>query len=187
MDYITIIKRKDDMVVSEKDLFNFVFWKESLSKQKVEYIINNFLRYRESIKFLQKLFDEFANELPPKIWDKLVKKLNESYKKKIFILKKNNFRGKQYGNTPKLCAQSQYEEHPLQVDTFTEETSNFFIKVFTDSIKNKIYFFADDSKIINGIEFQIYPSGKTFKISEDSNPVIISPKEKIENIFVFES
>lgn len=76
------------MLVSERDLFNFVFWKEGLSKQKIEYIINNFLKYRENIQFLQKSFNEFTNDIPPKIWDKLISKLNNNYKKKIFILKK---------------------------------------------------------------------------------------------------
>jgi hypothetical protein len=69
------------MLVSERDLFNFVFSRESLTQEKIEYIISNFLNYREYIHFLQKLFEEFSLEIPPKIWEKLVKRLNQSKKK----------------------------------------------------------------------------------------------------------
>lgn len=72
----------------------------------------------------------------------------------------------------------------MKVDTFTNETRNFLIKIFTGNKCYKVYFFSEYVNSKNEYELKIYPSGKTFKIFENSIPLVIQPKENIENIFV---
>ncbi|MCB0753679.1 MAG: hypothetical protein KDC52_19560, partial [Ignavibacteriae bacterium] len=83
-----------------------------------------------------------------------------------------------------LAAASKEAETNFKPETFKDKDSQFLIKVFSNAVENKIYFFAEDNKNLSKLEMRLKPSGHSYKLNGSKIPLIISPREKIDEIII---
>ncbi|MBK8947032.1 MAG: hypothetical protein IPM32_17430 [Ignavibacteriae bacterium] len=171
------------MIITEKDIFTFVFFRNNLSKIKCDYIIENTNTFKEKIIFLKEMMNEISSKLNPQVWNKIKTKINNIAEPKIFILQKKNFIPTNSEKKLVLAAASKpTAEINYSPITFSDEDSNYIVKVFSNNESNKIYVFPNESVVNKYFELKIFPGEDTFTFSDFSSPLIINPVQQIDSI-----
>lgn len=172
------------MNITEKDIFTFVFSKDNLAKVKFDFIFENSKIFEEKIKFLKEMLNEISIKLNPQVWNKIKAKMSIVIEPNFIRLQKKNFIPTNSYKNLVLAADSQPNKEKLITDTYIDKDSNFIAKVFTHSESNKIYLFSKGNENSRKYEIKISPSGNNFTILDISNPLIIKPKQQIDEILI---
>lgn len=172
------------MIITEQDLFNLVFWRSKIPSEKTNYIFANYFKFRESVEFLQKILQHISDEIKPENWEELKQKIKSKNLTREFILRKEVGNNRKKFDKLVLAAASIGAETNFQPETFKDKDSQFLVKVFSNAVENKIYFFANDNKNLNKLEMKLKPSGHSYKLNGSKIPLIISPREKIDEIII---
>jgi len=172
------------MVITEKDIFMFVFFKENLAKVKFDYILENSKNFEDKIKFLREMLNEVSTKLPPHIWTKIKNKISKTSEPKLFLLQKKNFIQTKSNKNLVLAADSQTNTEILTTDTFIDKDANFIAKVITHSESNNIYLFSKENDKNKKYKIKVNPSGNNFTILDISNPLVINPMQQIDEILI---
>lgn len=172
------------MIISEKEIFTYVFFSEKLSKQTLNYINSHLNLFEDEISFLSKILLEAQSKINPQILDSIKEKINYySFKNTIRLQKKNNTRKNITGSLV-LAADSIRNENIVETETYIDKDSNFIAKVIKNSDSNKIYLFPKENFEFNIIELYIIPSFESHKIYQRIEPITISTKQNIDEIII---
>jgi hypothetical protein len=144
------------MNISEKDIFLYVFFKESLSTEKLNLISEN-RSFEEEIEFYESLRDDLSDI---------------HLEKKIIILKPVllNFR-KYTSSMPRFAAASANLTRKTEFTTFTDEHSVYLCRLIRTEDKNLLYIISGDEKTEKKMTVTIFPSEDTYHLDNLKDPI----------------
>lgn len=169
--------------ITEKDLFNFIFYPEILDKNKSEFININKQNFKDELEFLQNLNIELQNPLSDSVVEKLNNKIAELNNVKSIILnrEKKDFKS----NNDEYCLAAASENFDkTNCATFKDKESNYLLKLFFGNPRNKLYIFAKDDIENKNFEITLLPSNNKFKFSTKDLPFSFTESEIIDQIIL---
>ena len=173
------------MNITEKDLFNYVFFPDSLSKQKCKQIVENKHKFSFEISFLAEYKENLKEKVSDKIIEKILSKLEAFNNRVGIVLEKTNNPRLFHSEQLVLAAESPILEQKLRTDTFEDKNSEYLVKIITDKQQNRIFIFNKDNSEMKNVKINIEPSGKSFVLESSFKPFIISPKQEINRISIY--
>ena len=169
------------MELSEKDIFDFVFFNDLLPQLKRDYI-NNLTEFDEEIKFYKSIKDARSKSVSSELKNRLLTKI-PAYKNLIYILYPSNeqfIKRKQSKIT--VAADSLQQKSDLTVSTFFDEEKNFFVRLHLLDNESKVYLFSTQDELIKKIKLLIIPSNQIFEMADNSQPLIINSRIEASSI-----
>lgn len=170
------------MKITERELFDFVFFPENLPNDKVEYL-KNFKEFDDEIKFYHSVKDSFDEELREDIKQKIAERIPIYIPAKIFFLfpVKKTVKEKN-GDVTVLAAASPKEKPSVKAKTFIDESNHYLIRLLNFKDSSKIYVFSTTEEVLRNYKVKIKPSGQTFEQSDNSTAIEINSPIEAENI-----
>ena len=172
------------MTISEKELYNFVFYPDKLSSHIFEYINNNKEKFQEQILLLNDL-KQAANEnlhdkdIVSEIYNRIAE-LEELKNIELSLVSVDNS-----GNIKNLPELDSWDlEKNVQVKSFSDKHSRFLAKVVSSDTQTSILIINNDFSEIRDVEITIYPTEEIFLISNSSEPLILKPKREIKKLLL---
>ena len=173
------------MNITEKDLFNYVFFPDILSRQKYIQISENKSKFFNELTFLSEYKENLKEKVSDRIIEKILSKL-EAYSNSFgIVLEKTNNPHLFPSGKLVLAAESPILEQKLRTDTFEDKNSEYLVKIITDQQQNRIFIFNKDNSEMRNVKINIEPSGKSFVLESSFKPYIISPKQEINRISIY--
>ncbi len=169
-----MIKKEIKVKIEERDIFNYVFAPGELRQEIFEYISNNRAQFAEEINLLNdvKNLQEIDD---PKLTELAKLKLKE-ISSRINIIKLHKQKIKKDYNRNRvvtLAADSMELKKKIITETFMDTDSRYLLKLLVTDKLTKLFLFANDNTPIENLKLTLYPSGKSYKISDSSKPLEI--------------
>lgn len=163
--------------ITEEDIFKFVFSPESLSKEKLEYLLENKERFEKEI-ILCKEFYTFKVEDIESMTQKVLEKSN----RKVIELHPNIPKPIQK-NGINLAAATELTEKPRSAFSFSDPDSKYLVRIIKTDIQNLLYLFTSEKKK-DVYRLKFFPSETEYKITDLSQPIEILEEKTIEKILI---
>lgn len=155
------------MIITEKDIFTFVFSNENLENEKSKFIVKNILNYKKAIDFYKDFYStlkEDDNNITNNLLTETFKSIQDQnvITLKPFLLDNNEREYK-----IRFAAASSMKEDSSDATTFINEENKLLVRVIKSNGKLKIYFNAAEDSRYRDAELKFLPSNLTFKITDD--------------------
>lgn len=171
-----------EMKITERDIFNFVFFRDNLSVEKVNYLKNS-KNFIEEIDFYLSLKQSFDEELSEDVKQKIAEKISIYIPSKIFFLFPVEQHSKKRTNSKSvLAAATSDAPSEVHVKTFVDETNRYLIRLLNFKDSAKIYVFSTTDEVLKNYRIIIKPSEQTFEQNDNSSPIEIDWPIEAENI-----
>lgn len=169
-----MIKKEIKVKIKERDIFNFVFAPDELREEIFEYISNNREQFAEEINLLNDVKNLREIE-DPKLTEFAKLRLKEiSGRNNIIKLHKQNFKRDYNRNrVVTLAADSMELKKKIITETFMDIDSRYLLKLLVTDKLTKLFLFANDNTPLQNLKLTLHPSGKSYKISDNSKPLEI--------------
>lgn len=170
------------MKITERDIFNFVFFRDNLSAEKVNYLKNskNFIQEIDFYLSLKKSFDEELSEV---VKQRIAEKIPIYVPSKIFFLFPVEQQSKKRTNSKSVLAAATSEvSSEVHVKTFIDETNRYLIRLLNYENSSKIYVFSTTDEVLKNYRIIIKPSEQIFEQIDNSSPIEIDWPVEAENI-----
>lgn len=175
------------MNISERDLFDFIFYPENLSVEKAEYLKTSRI-FEDEIEFSRSVKKSLMEELSEEVKLKIAEKIHIYNPAKIHTLYPVQETSKKVRSSiPVFAAASQKEKPAISAKTFIDEANHYLIRLLNFKSSSKIFVFSTTNEILKNYRVIIQPSGQIFSQADNSTPLEInSPIEadKIELQFI---
>lgn len=170
------------MDISERDIFDFVFYPEKLSIEKVEHLKNSKI-FDEEVSFYRLLRNSMEEELSENVKLKLAEKIPLYVPMKIFILYpvKETVR-KRRNDVPIFAAASPNEKPAVAAKTFIDENNHYLIRLLNFKDSSKIYVFSTIEEHLKNYKVIIHPSEQIFEQADNSSPIEIDSPIEADHI-----
>ena len=144
------------------------------------YILDNERIFKAQIELLIIMKDDFNTPLEKSIIDKVYKKIAEYSNYEIIVPKKVISNKKR--NHYILAADSEDKETLLITETFKDSDEDYLAKVITTNDSNNIYILPKNPNVELEFTIKLYPSEDEFSGNNKDQPIIVTPKQRIEEI-----
>lgn len=173
---------KENTMIDEQDLFNYIFFPENVVNEKKEKIGFD-KSYKEILEFYAQLKtnseispDEslkrrIANEIPAYSLSNVIQ---------LYALK-DHVASKQNGS--RLAASSTELKPKMTTKTFVDHDKEYLIKILNYGDKTKVFVFSTKDEVVKNFDIIIEPHNLKFHFEDNSEPLKINhliDAEKIE-------
>lgn len=168
------------MQITERDIFNYVFFREGLSKEKKDYVENSPL-FKETIEFYSSLRDSLMEETDFDTKRKIALKISAYKPVNIIYLHPvvEHFKSKR-SNGLVLAAASEEQKPKVSSKTFYDEDKTYIIKVINYKKSSKVFVFSTQYELVKDFHLNILPQNLKYYIADSSVPLeldfIIEPE-----------
>jgi hypothetical protein len=168
--------------ITERDIFNFVFFPELISKEK-ERFFNASLDFKDEIEYYSSLKESLSDELNLEIKNKLSSKI-KSYKPEniIYLYPIEEYTHKKTSKNLMLAAASPEEKPKVSSKTFYNEEKTYIIKVINYEKSSKVFVFSTQYEMIKDFELNILPQNLKYHLSDISAPLELEFNVEPESI-----
>ncbi|MCW8850208.1 MAG: hypothetical protein OQJ81_09555, partial [Melioribacteraceae bacterium] len=133
------------MNISEKEIFNFIFFPEILDKEKFSFLSNTDL-FKNEINLLRSIKENYNQNLSQEIIEKIISKISELGSNRIIRLEKKKHPLQNNAHQLVLAADSQIKNSKQKIETFEDENSAYLVKVIMEEDLTKIYLFTRNNQ-----------------------------------------
>lgn len=170
------------MKISERDIFNFVFFPAILSIEKRKYLESIGI-YNDEIRFYEELKKDLSDELSAEIKSKIAQRIpNYRFEKIFFLYPTYENNSKRKTDKSILAAASPINQTSITASSFVDEKNQFLIRILKSENKSKIYVFSTVDEVIKNFKIIIKPSGQVFEQQDNTHPICFDKQIEIENI-----
>ena len=168
--------------ITEKDIFNSVFFKNLVAHEMRKAIENNDL-FNDAITFYENLRDSLKKELPFSIKEKLALKI-PAYRlyDKITLYPINDEFTQRRGDVLILAANSPKEMPKVSSTTFFDSDKKYLIRILNYKSSAKIYVFGTQEEILKNYKITLFPTRVSYSQKDNSIPLDIDSKVDAEKI-----
>lgn len=169
-------------MISEKDIFDSVFFPDLVEPSKKE-IIENSPGYKYLLDFYTKIKSELNTPVSSEVKQKLANKISIYRNTQIFRLRSvNENKPRKKRDYTILAAASEAEKPEIVAKSFFDENNRFLIRVVKSQSITRIYTFSTDGEVIQNFKLKILPSGKEFLMKNNSAPLEIKEALEFEEV-----
>lgn len=166
--------------ISESDIFKFVFNRESLSKEKLDYLTQNHNLFEKEIKFcieLNSTIDSSVESITNAVVSQLRhQNITELYPREDYQVVEQGI---------KLAAASA-SVVPIKLPaSFSDANLNYLIRLVPTINQLLLYFFLNKTEEKRQYRIKFMPSEKVYTISDPSKPIEILEEKEIQKIIVY--
>ncbi|MDP2303842.1 MAG: hypothetical protein Q8N03_15610 [Ignavibacteria bacterium] len=173
--------RKENIVIDEQDLFNYVFFPSSVSGEKKELIESDIsfdavldfyrqLRLNSEIKPDEELQRKIASKIPAYNLSNVIQLFDL---KEPIVTKLNRNR---------LVADSKELKPKMTTKTFVDNDKEYLIKVLNYEGHTKIFVFSTKDEVVKNFDIIIEPHNLKFHFDDNSEPLKIEHSIQAEKI-----
>lgn len=168
--------------ITEKDLYDYIFDQEKLTHDKIRYIELNTVLYNHDLDLLNELKENLINSVDELIVAKINEKIGNYSSNNQITLKKRIINT----NLESLSNKIDFNETETSFikDSYWDESNIILGKVVSTKDDCKIYIYSNLFKEIKDLKLTLYPSGDNHYSSSANLPLIINPRETIDEIIV---
>jgi len=168
------------MEITERDLFNLVFYKDLVDKDKCEFLEED-NSYRDEIEFFNSLKDSLSEEISPKFKKKIAQKIPAYNFSNVIVLypaveKKN----RQKRKDKLVLAAELKSQHTSQ--TFSDEKKQYLVKLINSDSNTKIFVFSTSESELKNLKLTLHPKEKEYFLKDNSNPLEVNENVIVESI-----
>lgn len=169
--------------ITERDIFKYVFFNDLLSEEKIRYIDNN-EKLIEQVSFYKNLKKSITEPLSKEIKEKIAAKI-PAYKIQqiIKLFPVNDKIEKKPSEVPILAAASAPEEPKIVAQTFIDEGKTFLIRLLRMDNITKIFTFPITHTDIESFRITLHPEENTFTV-HNNEPFEIEGRHNVDAISV---
>ena len=173
--------KDQEIMITEQDIFNYVFFPDSVSPEK-KIIIQNDKNLVEAIDFIGEILK--ATKRKPEI--SLRKKLADKIPAYSYsnLIRLNAINGMLPERNKHLAADSEARTliSKMMSHTFTDEDQEFMIKVISTEKTSKVFVFSNKNEEIKNFDIIIQPDNLRFHFNDNSQPLTIDHKIEIKDV-----
>lgn len=169
------------MYITEKDLFDYIFYPAKLSREKFKEIYSKRALFESQIKMMRvesrKMDEGISKEEEDSIFNEIIRKAIPTN----ITLKKIN--GTAFGkNDIRLTAETKKLTEKLESNTFADTHSQYLVKVIASNEYTKIYVFDADNTTLEKFKINLNGGEFIFDCEAKDNPIIINGRHRITSI-----
>ncbi len=168
--------------ITENDLFKFVFYQETISKNKYDFINGNKQIFKDELDFLQNLNVELQTQLSDSLVEKLNKRIAALNNVKTIVLKPDKNYNKLSKDEYCLAAASTKNNEQIKCETFKDQDNFYLLKLIFGKTANKLYLFTKDVVENKKIEITFLPSNNKILVDTNELPISFEENENINQI-----
>ena len=170
------------MNISDKELFNYIFYPDKLSEEQYLFIKTNLNEFKNEISLLELTKSAMDENISEDILNRIHKKIKDFEDTSFVILEKVDNKTKLDEELLILAADSPKEEKSTKIETYADKNSRYLVKIISSSSENKLHIFNKDNEEIKDFQITVLPSGETFKIESSNFLLVIKPQQEISSI-----
>jgi hypothetical protein len=164
--------------ITEKDLFDYIFFPDLLSKEKYQYLGNS-NKFSEEIEFFTELKKSLRRELTEheKI---LISKRFPFYSNyvvndtsRIIHLYPEDLPKKKVKGLELSAASVNNSKSEIITRTFYDDNKTYIIKVINHHSYSKIFVFSTLDAIIKNFEITVFPQGIKYHFDDNTKPLLL--------------
>ncbi|MDT3697623.1 MAG: hypothetical protein ROY99_14660 [Ignavibacterium sp.] len=178
-------KKKENILITEQDLFNYVFFNNQISDE-IKQIIENDNSFAEALEFYSMLKIESVNKPDESLKKKIAEKIPAySLPNIIYLYQLKAPEIKQNGN--KFAADSKELKPKMTTKTFVDNDKEYLIKVLNYGDLTKVFVFSTKDDVVKNFDIVIEPNNIIYHFDDNSEPLKIDKvieAEKIEIRFI---
>ncbi len=180
------------MEITERDLFNYVFYKETLAEDKAQFLKKTDI-YKDEIDFFSSLKNSLSEEISPELKKKIIQKipayrnepdLNRDKLSNIIVLypvvEKPKRKKKSEGLV--LAADSAELKQLQASQTFSDEKKEYLIKLVSSESETKIFVFSTSEAELKNLKLTLHPKETEYFLKDNSNPLEVNESVSVESI-----
>ncbi|MGQ9644687.1 MAG: hypothetical protein ACUVT3_12585 [Ignavibacterium sp.] len=170
--------------ITEQDLFNYVFFPESLSPEIIHFLSNS-KEFSDEIEFFSELKSSLNKELSLDEKKELADRIQSYHFNKIITLYPVKYSAKKKVNGLILAAASDEVKKPIVSSrTFYDNDNAYIIKVINYENYSKIFVFSTQYELIKNFDLLINPQNLRYHIDDNSIPLELDFKVLPESITI---
>lgn len=168
--------------ITEKDLFDFVFFPELLSTEKLSYLKNSD-EFSEEIAFFTELKNSLRAEISREETELIAQKIPAYKPAEIIQLFPVEHPKKRKVNGLILAAASENNNKPTVTSrTFYDDNKTYIIKVINYENSCKIFVFSTQYEVIKNFDLVITPDNTRYHIDDNTIPLELDHNVNPESI-----
>ena len=171
-------------MITEQDIFNYVFFPETVSSEK-RIKIQNDENLAEAIEFIGEVLK--ASKRKPEI--SLRKKLADKIPAYTYsnIIRLDPMKDVLGARSKHLAADSESRSliSKMMSNTFIDKDQEFMIKVISSENTSKIFVFTTNNESIQNFDILIQPNSLKYHFDDNSQPLTIDHKIDITDVQIF--
>lgn len=159
------------MKITEKDIFNYVFFSEGLSKEKIVYLEDSPI-FKEEIEFYSSIKNSLNEDINFETKRKIGAKI-DSYKPVniIYLHPVTEHYKPKRSNGLVLAAASEAEKPKVSTKTYYDEDKTYIIKVINYEKSSKVFVFSTQYELVKDFHLNILPQNLKYHIADSSIPL----------------
>ncbi len=174
-----------NIVVTEKDIFNFVFFPDSLSEEKKNLLLSDD-SFSEPISFYQNMKAEISKPIDYKTKKLIADKISAYSLPKLVKLIQLKTASPLRKKPSRFAADSEYVLKPkIVTKTFVDEDKDFLVKILQNGNQSKIFVFSTNDEIIENFSILLEPQKLEFHLKDNSEPLIIDGSIDVEAVNIY--
>lgn len=170
----------NNISITEKDLYRYVFYPNILSIEKSNYIAQNIDQFKDELSLFNNFKESVEVDVSDEILNKIHNKINRYSEQKEIIL--NIISPNPDQEYSPSAADNSMDKSKELIKTFLDKTNNFLGKIITTTDHLKVYVFSKISAKQLIFEITLFPSNSVHTISSEDLPLIITPIQEIKQI-----
>lgn len=168
--------------ITEKDLFDFVFFPELLSKDKLAYLENS-NDFSGELAFFTELKNSLQTEISREEKELIAQKIPTYKPAEIIQLFPVETSKKRKVNGLILAAASENNNKPTVTSrTFYDDNKTYIIKVINYENSSKIFVFSTQYEVIKNFDLVITPNNIRYHIDDNTIPLELDHNVNPESI-----
>ena len=171
------------MPVTERDIFDYVFFKETLKAEKITEIEEN-TNIQSQIVFYKELKEYLSLDISDDTKRKIAEKIPAYIMENVFTLFPQELR-----DTSKRIRLIKYAaasdvDTKTSVLTYINEEKKYLIRLHKEENKYKIFVFSTLQDKLKNLQLTFSPSGETISLKDNQSPFLISLSQMPDKIEV---
>jgi hypothetical protein len=173
------------MKVTERDIFNFIFYPQSVRKE-IKAFLSSIQDTSEAVIFYKELKSGLAQRPPVSLRKKIAKKISAyTFENKINLYPLHEPLHKRKPEHLVLAAASEKNSVPkLVTKTFVDDGKDYLIKLLTYGKNSKIFVFSTQDEILKDFDIVISPQNLRFHLNDNTEPLKIDQSIDPEQITI---
>lgn len=165
-------KKDKKITIDEQELFNYVFFPQSVADEKVEKIASD-NSFEEVIEFYRNLKSNSENSPDDVLKSKIAQKISAYSLSNVIRLYALKDRTQNKQNANRLAADSKEMRPKMVTKTFVDNDKEYLIKVLNYGGQTKVFVFSTKDEVVKNFDIIIEPNNLKYHFDDNSEPLKI--------------
>jgi hypothetical protein len=176
---------KNKTIISEEDIFNYVFFQQQLEDARLDYLRKNSGQFTSQIAFYESfrpILEQNGTAASPDLDKKLAARI-PAFHEHFYEL--TPLRDNPQANGFKLAAASEQVLHKkLETQTFLNDDSSLLLRLVRTDENALLYVFAQQIFKGRNLILTLHPSGREYTVTDCSKAITLDACDTVEKITV---